>query len=77
MKDPKLLLNKLITDLAAETSLHSYVGSALDRRHLAIAAVQFVVCAAIDLGEDQTAIRNLEHRLLATIAKHTAEATKV
>lgn len=63
------LLDTLIADLAEEAKRYARAVSAKDRRQrLAGAAVMFVACAAIDLGENPAAMRDLELRLLAAIA---------
>ena len=67
--DDPTFLDGLIADLSAEAKRHTRAVSAKDRyQRLAGAAIRFVASAAIDLGEDRAALRDLERRLLAAIA---------
>lgn len=65
-------LDTLVADLAAEArrftcSVH------MPDQELAEAAIRFVTCAAIHLGENPATMRDLEQRLHATIEAWTQQ----
>lgn len=62
-------LDDLIAELASEAKRHTHAVSAKDRhQRLTSAAIRFVTRAAIGLGEDPAALRDLEQRLLTAVA---------